>query len=187
MNENNLRDKLKKQLGFPLLPQFYRFVYVEECDGVILADNNGIPLTAKEHLNLIELLSNTAIKFDNFEKAMDEIIDIKTNETYNLPVRDLTKKEKRKSPGYVYFVQCNNVVKIGMAKDLNNRVKVYGVNSPFKTKLLHYIKTENKKELEAFFHETFSNKRTDGEWFELTKQDIKDIKDGIYEKLYECG
>ena len=106
----------------------------------------------------------------NFDKEMERELNPKPN----------VPKERRKIAGYVYFVQCNNKVKIGFSRNYIERIKIYKVASPFESKMLHVIKTDDCKKLEEYFHNRFASKRVEGEWFDLTEIDIKQICDGNY-------
>jgi len=80
--------------------------------------------------------------------------------------------------GYIYFLQCTKtkVVKIGKTISLRNRINQIKPQLPFKTKITHTIKTRNASILEELFHQVFQNKQLNGEWFELSKEDIQNIK-----------
>ncbi|MGG3801839.1 GIY-YIG nuclease family protein [Metabacillus fastidiosus] len=87
-----------------------------------------------------------------------------------------------KAPGYVYFVQeyMNGSFKIGKTKYVEKRMNVFGVKLPFEHKLVYLIKTGNHHQTEAAFHRHFSDKRLEGEWFALNKEDINWVKKGNY-------
>ncbi|SDH35290.1 T5orf172 domain-containing protein [Planococcus glaciei] len=87
-----------------------------------------------------------------------------------------------KAPGYVYFVQehMNGTFKIGKTKNVEKRMNIFGVKLPFENKLIYLIKTGNHHQTEATFHKHFADKRLEGEWFALNKEDISWIKEGKY-------
>lgn len=87
-----------------------------------------------------------------------------------------------KAPGYVYFVQeyMNGSFKIGKTKNLEKRMNIFGVKLPFENKLIFLIKTGNHHQTEVAFHKHFSDKRLEGEWFALNKDDLGWIKAGKY-------
>lgn len=87
-----------------------------------------------------------------------------------------------KAPGYVYFVQeyMNGSFKIGKTKNLQKRMNVFGVKLPFENKLIFLIKTGNHHQTEAAFHKHFTDKRLEGEWFALNKDDLAWVKAGKY-------
>jgi hypothetical protein len=86
------------------------------------------------------------------------------------------------APGYVYFVQeyMNGTFKIGKTKHIEKRMNLFTVKLPFENKLVYLIKTGDHHQTEIAFHKHFSNKRLEGEWFSLNKDDISWIKDGNY-------
>lgn len=87
-----------------------------------------------------------------------------------------------KAPGYVYFVQeyMNGSFKIGKTKNLEKRMNVFGVKLPFENKLIYLVKTGNHHQTEVAFHKHFADKRLEGEWFALNKDDLSWIKAGSY-------
>ncbi len=87
-----------------------------------------------------------------------------------------------KAPGYVYFVQehMTGSFKIGKTKNIEKRMNIFGVKLPFENKLIYLIKTANHHQTEVVFHKHFSNKRLEGEWFALSKEDLSWIKAGVY-------
>ena len=86
------------------------------------------------------------------------------------------------APGYVYFVQeyMNGTFKIGKTKHVERRMNLFGVKLPFENKLIYLIQTANYHQTEVAFHKHFSNKRLEGEWFALTKEDISWIRGSKY-------
>lgn len=86
----------------------------------------------------------------------------------------------REDYGYVYFVQNgqndNNYVKIGVAKDLSNRMRSFSTsfdNQPF---LIGYIKTKDPYRLEKSLHSLFAKKKVKGEWFNLSLYELSNNK-----------
>lgn len=165
-----------------IFPSAYFLKYVKELNGVAVVDGSfGIPLSGEEHRELIKLLSNFVNNYgDKLDSDMEEIKE-KILERENLSMNQPHyETEKKKIKGYVYFVSCNGLVKIGRTKNFKDRMDVYSVKSPFETKILHQIKTDDSVSLEKHFHTIFMDKRTSGEWFDLTDKDIENIKSGKY-------
>ena len=82
---------------------------------------------------------------------------------------------KKESKGYIYFLKCNEFVKIGRTKSMKDRMYVYSVQSPFESELIHSIETNDCIKLEKHFHKVFDKKRVKGEWFRLSNKDMKEI------------
>jgi hypothetical protein len=77
--------------------------------------------------------------------------------------------------GYVYFVKSEYGYKIGFTTNLSTRLNSFGVKLPFKVELHSYIQTNRYKEVEKFLHDILSEKRLNGEWFNLIESDFEEI------------
>ncbi|WP_276917436.1 GIY-YIG nuclease family protein [Aneurinibacillus aneurinilyticus] len=90
--------------------------------------------------------------------------------------------QKPKNPGFVYIIREDYTgrYKIGKTKKLDARLKLFNVDLPFEVELVHSIHTQNCDETERLLHEHFAHKRVNGEWFDLTEEDIAWIKLGNY-------
>lgn len=82
--------------------------------------------------------------------------------------------------GYVYILGSElGIYKIGRTKNVELRMKqLEGI--PFKTELIHTIPCEDDTKFEAELHERYKSKRKTGEWFELSKKDIEELKNIKY-------
>ncbi|WFU09782.1 GIY-YIG nuclease family protein [Rhizobium sp. CB3090] len=78
--------------------------------------------------------------------------------------------------GYVYMQRHGSDYKIGYTKSLNKRGRQIQIELPQKIELVHSILTDDPAGIEAYWHKRFSEKRTRGEWFKLTKADITAFK-----------
>lgn len=79
--------------------------------------------------------------------------------------------------GHVYLVRADTGdFKIGKTKSLVGRLKAMQTGSPYKLELVHSIATDNMSELEAELHFQFSAKRSEGEWFQLSQEDVDYLK-----------
>ncbi len=87
----------------------------------------------------------------------------------------LTKRVKESSYGYVYLLKSKYGYKIGCTMKLSERMNHFGVLLPFKYIVDSIIKTKEYTQLERTLHKLLSHKRLNGEWFKLTKQDLKEI------------
>ena len=85
------------------------------------------------------------------------------------PARPLRKPTE---PGYVYLVEGRDCYKIGMSTNVPSRVSAFGLQLPFRTKLIHSIPTSDMKWAESYLHHTFAHCRLNGEWFNLTSDDV---------------
>lgn len=79
--------------------------------------------------------------------------------------------------GYVYLLRTHgNLWKIGRSKNPANRLKTFKVTLPYRIKYEMVIPSQDYKTLEKWLHETFADRRIDGEWFELTDGEVQDIR-----------
>lgn len=123
----------------------------------------------------------------HFTKSSIEQLDKKTIYLFEPNLQELNQIIQLptltgKAPGYVYFVQeyMTGSFKIGKTKHIDRRMNVFNVKLPFENKLIFLIKSADHHQTEIAFHEYFSKKRLEGEWFDLTKDDVSWIKNGQY-------
>lgn len=79
-------------------------------------------------------------------------------------------------PGYVYVVEGGGYYKIGMTSHVDNRLAQIKPALPFEVTIAHTIKTDDMAGLEARFHKYFAKQRCNGEWFQLSKDDVEWLK-----------
>ena len=75
---------------------------------------------------------------------------------------------------YIYLMESQGKYKIGRAKNVERRLMDARAFDP-KIELIHTIKTSDNVLFERKLHEHFKNQRVDGEWFNLSKEDVKYI------------
>lgn len=92
---------------------------------------------------------------------------------------------KPRQRGYVYVLRsASGEYKIGRAKNPADRLKTFGVQLPFKVAYELVISSDDYKLFEAQLHERFVSKRTAGEWFDLTQDDIESLRIEFAERLW---
>jgi predicted GIY-YIG superfamily endonuclease len=83
-------------------------------------------------------------------------------------------EEKR---GYVYLMRSGNGYhKIGITKNIKNRLYGVRVQFPIAIDVIHYIASEDYRNVERFLHNKYSSKRVQHEWFSLNEKDISWFK-----------
>jgi hypothetical protein len=84
----------------------------------------------------------------------------------------------RRYHGYVYLIRAvtpDNHYKIGLSKEPVKRIVSMGVKLPFPIEVIHLIHASDRFLAEKTLHNRYVDKRVNGEWFELSAQDIQDI------------
>ena len=97
---------------------------------------------------------------------------------------------KPRQDGWVYLIKCCETghYKIGISKDPDSRITAFSTTMPLTIEKIHVFKAEDYRSAEVALHERYENQRYRGEWFTLTKEDVKDItkisayKDGQFQE-----
>lgn len=80
--------------------------------------------------------------------------------------------------GYVYVIQHEKHYKIGVSKNVSKRITAMKTNTPVNIQLVHsfFVGIEvyaNAYGWEKLLHHYFASRRLNGEWFNLTKEDVQ--------------
>lgn len=78
--------------------------------------------------------------------------------------------------GYVYLIKSGRHYKIGRSNSAGRREYELSIQLPERVTTEHVIKTDDPVGIEAYWHKRFNERRKNGEWFELTAEDIKAFK-----------
>lgn len=74
--------------------------------------------------------------------------------------------------GYAYLMKSGRFFKIGRTNALGRRERELVIQLPEAAKVVHSIKTDDPVGIEEYWHRRFQDRRRNGEWFELTSQDL---------------
>jgi hypothetical protein len=78
--------------------------------------------------------------------------------------------------GYVYLIRSGKQFKIGFSKAALSRASVVSNLSPEGGEIVHLIRTDDMRGIEAYWHNRFAQKRGNGEWFALSAADVAAFK-----------
>lgn len=78
--------------------------------------------------------------------------------------------------GYVYLLKSGRYYKIGKAVALDRRRYEIGLQLPEKAEPIHSIETDDPSGIEVYWHNRFRDKRLNGEWFDLSRDDVRAFK-----------
>ena len=78
--------------------------------------------------------------------------------------------------GYTYLLSNGRAYKIGITtKTVTKRVAELQTGSPGKIEISGYSYNKNAAEMEQFLHNRYAPKRLEGEWFDLSNDDVASI------------
>jgi hypothetical protein len=66
--------------------------------------------------------------------------------------------------------------KIGHTNSIGSRERQLAIKIPIPPTTIHTIETDDPLGIEAYWHKRFEGKRGEGEWFDLSPEDIRAFK-----------
>jgi hypothetical protein len=89
---------------------------------------------------------------------------------------DTDRRESKLVTGFVYLMKSGRHYKIGRTASVGSRERQLAIKIPVPPTTIHIIKTDDPSGVEAYWHKRFAEKRGEGEWFDLSPDDIKAFK-----------
>lgn len=198
MNKQHILDEIKRTAvangGTPLGKQkFYRDIGIKEADwhgkywarwGDALREAGFRPnemQTAYADNLLIERLIDLIREVGRFPVIGELKLKARTDRTFPEAVSDRQSDAiARTKEGYVYMALLTlgreKRYKIGKAVLVERRTDQISLQMPEGLELVHAIRTDDAYGIEEYWHRRFAAKRTKGEWFSLSRQDISAFK-----------
>lgn len=80
--------------------------------------------------------------------------------------------------GYIYLIHCKefDAYKIGRAKRPFQRSSTLQIQLPYPIEIVHLIPAEDPIKAEKYLHAMFEPERLNGEWFELSEENVDHIR-----------
>jgi len=105
-----------------------------------------------------------------------------TVDTINVEaVSELAKYKKTgdENSKFLYLVESQGFVKIGVTNDVQGRVSTISTCNPFEVKVILAQEVGSAYQVEKFLHDKFKDTNVKGEWFKLTSNDIAYITEHL--------
>lgn len=137
----------------------------------MLAENN-MPTLSRAALSYYRKSNGIDLKKIHRERVSQSV-----KEGLKLRKRDflVRKGEPRKKVIYL-FGSSVGLTKIGISNDVGRRIKDLNYQCPIEIFLLFSFDCNNTSVVERSLHSLYSHLRVKGEWFNLSSQDIDDIR-----------
>jgi hypothetical protein len=84
----------------------------------------------------------------------------------------LESPKARITTGFVYLMKSGPHYKIGRTNSLARREWELGIKIPVPPRTIHHVETDDPVGVEGYWHKRFDSKRGEGEWFNLSAEDV---------------
>lgn len=162
--------------GRRIFPEMFTASYQEHLDCYVLIDQGGLVPTSEEFELVVEMLRTAYSVLDDSDIRQHNVQKLEgaTGEERRAAAAR-TAPRRRKQAGYVYLIEGGGYYKIGKAKNPSNRAQTLAIHLPYPTRLLHAIKSDDSDRAEKHLHERYADRRTNGEWFDLDGDEVREI------------
>jgi hypothetical protein len=111
------------------------------------------------------------------EVGYEDVVQILGSEKRPEKKKALPEEEKSKVQyADVYLLRSGNRFKIGFSIAALSRATAINTSSPEGVQVVHIIRTDDPRGIEAYWHNRFAEKRGNGEWFALSAADVAAFK-----------
>jgi hypothetical protein len=88
----------------------------------------------------------------------------------------VAEKKTKTETGFVYLMRSGKHYKIGLTVSVGSRERQLAIQIPVPPRTIHSIETDDPRGVETYWHRRFAEKRGEGEWFDLTAEDVAAFK-----------
>lgn len=89
---------------------------------------------------------------------------------------DERRTEEREAFGSVYLLKSGRYYKIGRSNAVGRRERELAIQLPERAEIIHSIATDDPVGIEHYWHSRLKERRRNGEWFELSRNDVTIFK-----------
>ena len=153
-----------------------------EHDSEIIADNLKIKGTSdKSGLEIVEETMNYIVDLDLFQSNGSRIFCMKMAQrldqsmTNSKAMRGMIADLRDTRKGFIYVIKSEYGHKIGKTKNYESRLNLFNVKLPFDFEIVRLYASSNYHEDETFLHSFFGEQVLNGEWYNLSDNDIESI------------
>lgn len=112
------------------------------------------------------------------ERGYEDVAELCTK-PYGTP-KSVDSTERKSSgklvTGFVYLMKSGRHYKIGHTISVGSRERQLAIKIPIPPKIIHKIETDDPIGVEAYWHKRFEQRRGEGEWFDLSAEDVRAFK-----------
>ncbi len=96
----------------------------------------------------------------------------------------ITDRVREGGGGFIYMIECQGFIKIGVASNVQDRLATMQTGCPFKLVLLTSFVSPKPYEEEEWIHALLDEYRVQGEWFKLPEAMIQHLlRDRAWSRL----
>ena len=141
------------------------------------SDNFPNETTIRSRFGGMAGLADRILSYCENKQEYSDIVDIyrKNPATYKKD-HEFQSQESSIEFGYVYLMKSGCFYKIGSSKNVERRNYEIGIKLPENLNIIHKIKTDDPSGIENYWHNRFKEKRKQGEWFDLSNEDLSAFK-----------
>lgn len=149
------------------------FTLISKSTGLSVLENQIITMSRATRINknkIAKIIGSKELDTEEYDELFNKLV--------------YEKYAHSKETEYLYLVKADKYIKIGVAKNPESRLISISTGCPFKPEIVLIKKLDKLCFLvERYLHIKFTDKRCNGEWFELTSEDIAYIDSTSEETL----